>query len=119
MELRKLRADEVSFNLVVHEEHLPVEGNVLASGDDAVDLRAERAVQADLRRGNLWAWCCVEMKASWCGFEESDFLGGCSYRDEEDFRRDGYYEDMKDCALEALNERLQSCARALSPLLQG
>lgn len=53
-----------------------------------------------IESGNEWAWCLVEVKVSFGGAESSDFLGGCSYGNEEDFKRGGYYYDMLINAIE-------------------
>jgi hypothetical protein len=44
---------------------------------------------------NLWAWCVVQVTARWKGLTATDYLGGCSYENEREFRRCGYYSDMK------------------------
>ena len=56
---------------------------------------------------NVWAWAAVEVQAVavFAGGAEvigSDFLGGCSYGSENEFRAGGsYFEDMK---IEALSD---------------
>lgn len=114
--MRKLAEKDVTFEIIIHPEHMSIEGNVLASGDDAADRMAELAVRNDLESGNEWAWCEVEVKASWEGFEDSDYLGGCSYESEEAFKAGGYFEDMKAIALSNLNFQLQSRAKTLDLL---
>ena len=76
---------------------------------------AETAAILDEAEWNVWAWCCVEVRLRILGAEFSEYLGGCSYADEEDFcTPGGYYDDM--CAtvraeavdwLRDLKERLQ------------
>ena len=107
MAIRELKADEVEFTLECLEEDCAIEGNVMASGDDAEDMKAERWVQRQLEAGNSWAWCTAKVTAAWNGFEGTDYLGCCSYRSEKDFRKPGgYFDDMKVEALANLNELL-------------
>lgn len=87
--------DKVEFEIIQHEEHTPVKGNALASGDDKEDAKQERMILRQLNNGNLWAWCTVEVRGTYHGITESDFLGCCSYKSEKDFKRGGYYDDMK------------------------
>jgi hypothetical protein len=90
--------DQIEFELIVHPEDVQVRGNVMASGDDKVDKRAEDSVLRQLENGNQWAWCRVEVKAKYKAFEASDFLGCCSYKNQKQFEKDGYYQDMKERA---------------------
>jgi hypothetical protein len=95
------------------EEDMPVRGNAMASGDDAVDAAAEKAIIADLAAGNEWAWCTVRVQVSWTApsgrvYHANDYLGGCSYKDEADFRADSYYADMVARALDMLNTDLRT-----------
>ncbi len=101
-----MRRDEVNYRLVLHPDDMPVRGNAMASGDEAADRACEDEILARLADGDEWAWCCVECRAEWGGFHSSAFLGGCCYRDEEEFRG-GPWEDMKAEALEGLEEMLR------------
>ena len=58
------------------------------------------------RYGNWWAWCVVEVRVTWCGLSESAILGACSFKNEQAFIDDGYYDDMCDEALDRLNKHL-------------
>lgn len=107
MKIRKLTKDDVKFTIVVEPEDIPIRGNYMVSGDDAADKEAEDEVIKDFNNGNVWAWCTIRVKAHWGSFSGSDLLGGCSYKDEQDFKDDIYYEDMKKGALEDLNEQIQ------------
>lgn len=91
-------------------------------------------VREQMAAGNEWAWCQVTVIASIGNdkqrFTGGDFLGGCSYRSEEDFikpqfvsypkgheeetKKVGYYEDMKAAAHEDLVESLQPVAEWLA-----
>jgi hypothetical protein len=113
--LRELAESEVTFEVLCLDEEIPVRG-AFASGDDAADREDEARILRELERGNTWAWCCVKVRAVWCGFQGTDYLGGCSYDDEEDFKRCDYFGDMKAEALERLNLELALIAERLAPL---
>lgn len=78
MTLRQITETEATFTIECRPEDVPVRGNVLASGDDALDKRDEDAILAKLDVGNTWAWCTVRVVATWNGFEGEAFLGCCS-----------------------------------------
>lgn len=96
---------KIDYEIKIHPEDMPVRGNVCAIDEDQ-DREAEDYVLAELERGNDWAWCMVEVRATveinGQTFHGSDYLGGCSYDSEEDFKRGGYYEQMCDQAREDL-----------------
>lgn len=105
--LKRFEAMGGTFRIKLHEEDVPLRGNVQASGDAEADKRAEAEVQAQLDAGNAWAWCTVEVVAALDGnFSASDFLGACSYKDEADFRAGGYFESMCEEAVSALERDL-------------
>lgn len=62
----------------------------------------------------------MTITATWGGgFEGSSQLGCCGSVDEEDFKKDVYYEDMKHEALKALNGELARVLDLLKPLMEG
>lgn len=95
-------------------------------------------VLEQMEAGNEWAWCQVTVTAS-VGFDDhrftgGAFLGGCSYRNEEDFikpefvvypkgsgetKRTGYYQEMKVEAEEDLVTQLEPVARWLAAEIRG
>jgi len=110
--------DEVTYTLECSPEDIPVRGNALASGDDEEDALAEDRILNDLDCGNEWAWCRVDVYAEWNGFQGRDSLGACSYRDEDDFKAPGgYYEDMKERALDDLYAQVRSALDRALPAL--
>lgn len=111
----KIQAD-VTYELIHHEEDTPVRGNCMSSGDDSYDKECEDAIIKDLGCGNLWAWCAVEVRATWKGFTGKDFLGCCSYKDQKDFEAGGYYDDMKSQALDDLCSYVASLKGTLDNL---
>lgn len=115
--MRKLTEDDVTFTITCENEDIPIKGNAMASGNDKEDKEVEDQIIRDLMSGNQWAWCCVKVTAEWNGFRGVDYLGCCSYKDEEDFKEGGYYEQMKTQALDDLNSSLQKIYDSLRPIL--
>lgn len=76
-------------------EDMPLGGNVLASGDDAVDRAAEQELADRLDSGDVWAWACVQVAVRFDGFEADAHLGGCCYDSEADFRAGEYFDDLR------------------------
>ena len=95
----------VKYTLLIDAEDIPVEGNVLSSGDDAADYAAECEIERRLAMGDTWAWCVVSCEASYKGLTGVDYLGGCSYEGLAEFLAGGYWEDMKTQALADLMEK--------------
>lgn len=99
------------------QEDLPIEGNACACGEpDCYDAHI-RPVMDDLEvNGNPWAWCCVVVEAALEGFKGYATLGGCSYASEEAFRQGGYFEDMRDEALNNLREQIEAREAAIAKI---
>jgi len=107
--LKKLAAIVISCE----EEHVPVRGNALVSGDAEEDRRHEDMILEQLE-WNPWAWCSVKVTATLGSFQGSDYLGCCSYASEEDFKASGgYYDDMVDAAIEELTKELERAQKTL------
>jgi hypothetical protein len=90
------------------EEDIPVRGNAMASDDDAYDKEVEDKIIDDLNSGNVWAWCTVKLTMTHIptGVSSDQYLGACSYKNEEDFKTGNYFEDMKEQAYTEIGERL-------------
>lgn len=91
-------------------------GNALASGDSFLDKSVEDEIIARLDQGDVWAWADVTVIAevqtdTGETFSGEDYLGGGSYKDEADFRRDGYFDDMCWRAREELIKDLESAVK--------
>ena len=100
---------EVAYTLEAEFDDIPVRGNAIVSGDDAEDKRIEDSILRRLENGDVWAWASVKVIASWNGIEGVDYLGACSYEDEDDFKQPGgYYEDMKAEALASLKVNIKA-----------
>ena len=91
-----------NVRLIVEQDDTPVRGNAIASGDDEEDRKYEDLILARLATGDVWAWAQVEVQVTLPdGRTGSARLGGCSYKDEADFKEPGgYYRDLIDGAIE-------------------
>ena len=117
--IRPLRADEVTFTVEPQEEHVAPK-DMLASGDDELDKKDCEEILRRLRQGDVWAWCSVKVTAHWHGFDGSDHLGCCSYEDKKDFcQPGGYFDDMKERALDELNAQLAGLGEDISELIEA
>lgn len=99
----KITEDQVSWTLTVDCDDIPIRGNVMASGDAEFDKQVEDALISRVNSGDVWAWARVEVTGTFKGLSESEYLGGCSYKDQNDFEESGYYDDMKAVILATLN----------------
>lgn len=110
--LEKTIREEAKIQIIAEQEEIRIRGNCLASGDDAEDELAAVEIERQLNAGNVWAWAAVEVSASWGGLTASDYLGACSYEGEAGFIAGGYYEEMRESALNDLIEQARRVARA-------
>lgn len=114
---KKTWKDQVVYAIEAEQDDIPIRGNALASGDDELDKQVEDELIERVNNGDVWAWASVKVTASIPGIdlEGVDYLGGCSYKDEEDFKQPGgYYDGMKNEALADL-ERQLNAVFALKP----
>lgn len=95
-----------TITVTATEDDTPIEGNVLDSDDPVETHMAEVMTAGALAAGNTWAWCIASVTVSYQGHTAGDSVGACSFEDERDFRRSGYYEDMVDGALREIVARL-------------
>jgi hypothetical protein len=95
-------SDKIVITLHIEEEDIPVVGNALASEDDAQNKACEAEILERLRNGDQWAWCFVIVEARCGSFLGRAVLGGCSYKDEADFKADGCWADLKHEAIAEL-----------------
>ena len=91
---------QVEYRIEVEQDDQPVRGNAIASGDPDYDKKVEDKILDRLDRGDVWAWASVRVVAFVPGYglEGDDFLGGCTYDNEEQFKSGMYYPDMIDAA---------------------
>lgn len=104
----------LEIELFCEPEDLQVRGNAQASGDDADDRSVEDQILADLESGNDWAWCCTHVRVTYQGNSVDQYLGGCSYASEKDFRAGDYFTDMVDECIAELNKRESDLIKAIA-----
>lgn len=82
--------------------------------DPDMDPSCHEWVREQRAKGNdLWSWADVTVTAKFGGVEASDYLSGCMYESEEDFKNpEGYYTDMCVTAIENLRAKLAKCAES-------
>lgn len=103
---------EISVNAVYDE--IPVRGNAMASGDAEEDRAYEDEIIARLHAGDIWAWAEVCVKGKWNDLVATDYIGACTYKDEEGFKQDDYYEDMVNTVIDELWDQAQQIVKALT-----
>jgi hypothetical protein len=115
--MKRLTAADVEFEIECLPEETAILGNASAI-DPETDAETEQWIYDQLAKGNDWAWCCVRVTARWRDYSGVDYLGACSYLGREDFERDVYCADVKDRALDDLNEQLAKLCADLKPLCE-
>lgn len=80
--------------------------------DGSNDEELNAWIRSELNSGNLWAWCVAKVTVTYRGLEGVDYLCGCSYKSEADFKVGGYYESMINEAVEELAKDLETLANA-------
>lgn len=114
MPCRTLGSNDITIIVTALPEEIPVKGNAICSGDENFDQLVEHEILSRLEQDDVWAWATVAVSVTWNGHEATEYLGCCSYDDEEAFRGCGYCTDMVDAALNQLNHDLQTLYQQLS-----
>ena len=90
-----------------HDYYDEIEGS-FASGDDDLDRKEVARIKRRYTAGDRWAWFATRVTVECGSFTgESDWLGGCSYASEEDFKKSDYYKGMQREARENLLNQLK------------
>ena len=113
MTMKKIGIEEITWEISVEIDHIPVRGNAIASGDDKYDRRVENRILKRLENGDPWAWGSVCVTGTWEGIEEREYLGACSYRNEQDFIRSGYYDEMRNSIRDEIQFHADRIAAAI------
>ena len=107
---------KIRYQIEIEQDDIPVRGNAIASGDNATDKAVEDEIIERLDNGDTWAWCSVCVVAEAGGVEGRAYLVACSYKDEEDFRSGGYYEQMQEDAKDDLIAQLVRAKKTLEEI---
>jgi hypothetical protein len=92
--------NNVEFEIITHSEDISIVQHLSFEETGADHSEYINKVLED-DGFNPWLWCIVEVKATYKGLTSSAYLGGCAYNNEEEFKKGGCYEQMKE---EAFNE---------------
>ncbi len=101
----------VTFEVTIESEDIPVRGNYMASGDDTFDKECEDEILTRLENGDDSAWCCVKVTATLGDFSGSDYLGCVTLTDDYTAEQCAADHDMHAQALEALKLELTRAAQ--------
>jgi hypothetical protein len=112
--MRKLKLTDVTWTLNAEPEDVSVQGNVLASGNDAEDKKCENEILRDLKLGNEWAWCRAIVTGHFKGLQASSSLGCCSYKNKNDFKRGRYFKNMQAEILQQLQKLATTLYKSLT-----
>jgi hypothetical protein len=96
---------KIDYEVYIDPEDISIRGNVLASGDEEEDRKAEAWVIDQLDAGNEYAWCIARVTASARGRMGTAYLGAISCAGEQEFER-VFLEDLKREARLELFEKL-------------
>lgn len=106
---------KVEFAVYCEPEQEPYVGNCSAV-DAKTDAAQEQLIRRQLEVGNEWAWCMVIVECTHpaCpAIKGNAILGSCSYSSSKDFvENSGYYDDMRQEALDDLERQLKSACEA-------
>lgn len=91
----------------------------IISADSEDTDRFVRDVEEMIDEHGLWGWCQVEVKATFGQLTGSAYLGGCSYKDEDDFRNGGYLDQMVDEAIGDIQTQLDEIVSLLASRKDG
>lgn len=95
--LEKLGA-EIIFE--VQDEDIPTSD--LMDNEESI-----KWVEESYESGNIYAWFCAKITVKYKDLEATDYLGGCSYKSEKDFKNGGYYYDMVNTCVEEINKDIE------------
>lgn len=119
LKARLILSNRVSFTLTPLEEHVTLESQLISREPEYLELEQKeiKSIKAGLAQGNIWRWCCVRLRADFAGLTGTDYLGGCSYKNEKDFiKSSGYYQDMQDTALTEIATQIRDSLNQLGLL---
>lgn len=110
MPAKRLTANDVKISIKALDEDTDPRSSYAVPGiisPDSEDAdRFVEAVEEMVDKHGLWGWCMVEVTARLANTKGTAHLGGCSYEDEEDFKKGGYYEQMVEEAIAELQQQI-------------
>jgi hypothetical protein len=106
--LKPITVDEATITLTVQQEDALIVDNAMDSGYPDIDRDCVQDIIERLNQGDVWAWAFVTVTVTWHTFSGINYLGCCTYKDEDDFKTSDsdYYEDMVSEALDNMNNSM-------------
>ncbi len=111
--MKQLTLDDITWTLAAEQDSLPIRGYCMVSGDDELDEQVARDIEKRLEYTE-WAWALVSVVGEWEGIEATAYLGGCSYKDEADFRSCDYFESMQAECLAEIHDKAKRIVDAMA-----
>lgn len=100
----KLLKRFIDNNPLVEIEFIAENEDMAPDWDDEEGIKR---IEREYNNGNFYAWFCAHVKVTYKGFEADDYLGGCSYKSERDFKENsGYYIDMISECIDQINKEI-------------
>lgn len=111
---RQIPIDSIEWSIRALSDDTQIE-DCFFTGDPSEDARICAKIRAD-SEWNAWAWCTVEVTGEWHGLTARDYLFGCNYESEEDFRAGGYFAEMQHNVACSLSEQAACVVEAWQAL---
>lgn len=109
--MKNLTKEMVSFKIETELEYTPIQDALSFKATGADHSKYIKKVLND-DGFNPWLWCCVKVTASFKSLTGTAYLGQCAYKNEADFIKGGYYEQMQDEAFEELKKQVEEITEA-------
>ena len=100
-------ADMIATRATIQIEVLPEDMRIEDSFDDQQSIDFAR----QLANESQWGWCCIKVTVHYRDLTETEYLGGCSYINEREFRACPYYADMVSQCCNRLADSVASIVR--------
>lgn len=83
-------AETIAKKAIIYVNALPEDIRI----EDSFTEQESIDFVSQLARETEWGWCCAKVTVYYGDLTETEYLGGCSYRSESEFRECPYYADM-------------------------
>ncbi len=110
--MKELTKNMVTFKIETEPEHTPIQEALSFNQTGADHSRYIKKVLKD-DGFNPWLWCSVKVTAQFKNLSGTAYLGQCAYKNEADFIKGGYYEQMQDEAFNELKTQVEEITNEL------
>lgn len=100
-------ADIIATKATIKIETLPEDVRIEDSFDDQQSIDFVRQLASETE----WGWCCIKVTVYYNDLTETEYLGGCSYHNEANFRACPYFADMVSECCNRLADSVASIVR--------